>query len=141
MAKSDARFEYRANLNRENFNLGEPFGLTCAPGQLLPVFEDIATPKDSYFIRHDLEYLRTLPLTAPAMIDVKVHFESFFVPFQMIYQPVEQTLYSLLDAQSSFYSQAGFINENFPLCNYGNIKTLMTGTNKHTKDRFDFIRL
>ena len=141
MAKSDARFEYRANLNRESFNLGEPFGLTCAPGQLLPVFQDIATPKDTYYIRHDLEYLRTLPLTAPAMVDVKVHFESFFVPFQMIYQPIEQVLFSLLNPQSDFYSTAGFVNNDFPTCNYTAIKTLMTGTNKHTKERFDFIRL
>lgn len=141
MAKSDARFEYRANLNRESFNLGEPFGLTCAPGQLLPVFEDIATPKDTYYIRHDLEYLRTLPLTAPAMVDVKVHFESFFVPFQMIYQPIEQVLFSLLNPQSDFYSTVGFVNNDFPTCNYSAIKTLMTGTNKHTKERFDFIRL
>ena len=55
MAKSDARFEYRANLNREVFNLGEPFGFTAAPGQLLPVFADIASPKDTYYINHDLE--------------------------------------------------------------------------------------
>ena len=100
MAKSDARFDYRASLNRESHNLGEPFGFTCAPGMLLPVFADIATPGDSYYINHDMEYLRTLPLTAPAMIDVKVHLESFFVPFQMIYQPIEQTLYSMLQPLS-----------------------------------------
>ena len=81
MAKSDARFEYRANLNREVHQLGEPFGFTCAPGQLLPCFADIATPGDTYYINHDLDYLRTLPLTAPAMIDVKVHLESFFRSF------------------------------------------------------------
>lgn len=120
MAKSDARFEYRANLNRESHNLGEPFGFTCAPGMLLPVFEDIATPGDTYYINHDMEYLRTLPLTAPAMIDVKVHLESFFVPFQMIYQPIEQTLYSMLQPQSQLFSMqaSNWLNQNFPLMDY-----------------------
>lgn len=123
MAKSDARFEYRANLNRESHNLGEPFGFTCAPGMLLPVFEDIATPGDTYYINHDMEYLRTLPLTAPAMVDVKVHLESFFVPFQMIYQPIEQTLYSMLQPMSQLFSissggAAQWLNQNFPLMEY-----------------------
>lgn len=120
MAKSDARFEYRANLNRESHNLGEPFGFTCAPGMLLPVFEDIATPGDTYYINHDMEYLRTLPLTAPAMIDVKVHLESFFVPFQMIYQPIEQTLYSMLQPMSQMFSMqaANWLNNEFPLMDY-----------------------
>ena len=120
MSKSDARFEYRANLNRESHNLGEPFGFTCAPGMLLPVFEDIATPGDTYYINHDMEYLRTLPLTAPAMVDVKVHIESFFVPFQMIYQPIEQTLYSMLQPMSQLFSMnsANWLNQKFPLMNY-----------------------
>ena len=121
MAKSDARFEYRAKLNRESHNLGEPFGFTCAPGMLLPVFEDIATPGDTYYINHDVEYLRTLPLTAPAMIDVKVHLESFFVPFQMIYQPIEQTLYSMLQPMSQLFQieqSSRWLNQNFPLMDY-----------------------
>lgn len=130
MAKSDARFEYRANLNRESHNLGEPFGFTCAPGMLLPVFEDIATPGDTYYINHDMEYLRTLPLTAPAMVDVKVHIESFFVPFQMIYQPIEQTLYSMLQPMSQLFSMqaANWLNQKFPLMDYQTYMNDLMGT-------------
>ena len=130
MAKSDARFEYRANLNRESHNLGEPFGFTCAPGMLLPVFEDIATPGDTYYINHDMEYLRTLPLTAPAMIDVKVHLESFFVPFQMIYQPIEQTLYSMLQPMSQLFSMqaSNWLAQNFPLMDYQTYMNDLMGT-------------
>ena len=84
MAKSDARFGYRADSNRESHDLSAPFGFTAAPGMLLPCFADVATPGDTYYIKHDLEFLRTLPMLAPAMVDVKVHLESFFVPFQMI---------------------------------------------------------
>ena len=143
MSNSDARFEYRAKMNREVHNLGEPFGFTCAPGQLLPCFEDIATPGDTYYINHDLEFLRTLPLTAPAMVDVKVHLESFFVPFQMIYQPFEETLFSLKNPQSSNYDITGFKNNNFPVGNFADLigANMYGGTYKHTKARFDAFRI
>ena len=122
MAKSDARFGYTANLNRESHDLSRPFGFTCAPGMLLPVFEDIASPGDTYYIQHDLDYLRTLPLAAPAMCDVFVHFESFFVPLQMIYQPIEQTLYSLTDIQSALYFDYNLRNNDLPLMSGTRIK-------------------
>ena len=115
MAQSDARFGYKANLSRDSHDLSRQFGFTCGPGMLLPIFEDVATPGDSYYIKHDLTYLRTLPLLAPSMIDVKVHFESFFVPMQMIYQPFENTIFSLKNLQSSLYNMANLQNNNFPL--------------------------
>ena len=142
MAKSDARFEYRANLNRESHDLSYPFGFTAAPGMLLPVFADLATPKDTYYIEHDLEYLRTLPMLAPAMVDVKIHFESFFVPFQMIYQPVEQTLYSLTDFQSSMFNQGSAQNTNFPLFDNVNMRDgIMSTAYNHSKEHADMFRL
>ena len=143
MAKSDARFDYRASLNRESHNLGEPFGFTCAPGMLLPVFADIATPGDSYYINHDMEYLRTLPLTSPAMIDVKVHLESFFVPFQMIYQPIEQTLYSMLQPMSQMFSlnAAQWLNQNFPLMRYNVYRDDVMTNRSATVEHSDSFRI
>ena len=82
MAQSDARFGYRAKLGRTDHNLSQPFGFTCAPGMLLPIWEDFATPGDSYYIQHDLPLLRSNVLVAPSMVDVKVHYETFFVPIR-----------------------------------------------------------
>ena len=83
LMQSDARFEYKANNGRQAQPLQKkPFGFTCAPGMLCPIFADFASPGDTYYIQHDLNYLRTLPLVAPAMIDVAVHYESFFVPIK-----------------------------------------------------------
>ena len=82
MAKSDARFGYRADLGREVHDLSAPLGFTTVPGMLNPIFEDIATPGDTYYFNHDLSFMRTQPLLGPAMIDVKVHVESFFVPIE-----------------------------------------------------------
>ncbi len=117
--QSDARFEYKAQKSRQPQRLlQDPFGFTCAPGMLCPIFADFASPGDTYYIKHDLNYLRTLPLVAPAMIDVKVHYESFFVPIQMLYQPFEQSYFDLVDTQSSFYTQSALQGSNFPLFDY-----------------------
>ena len=140
--QSDARFEYKAQLPRETQHLKkDPFAFTCAAGMLVPIFSDFASPGDTYFISHDLDYMRTNPLAKPAMIDVKVHYESYFVPMQMIYQPFEQTIFSLKDVQSSLYTISSLQNNNFPLFNYGtyvtNVKATSTSLNYHA-DAFRF---
>ena len=66
MSKSDARFEYKANLSRTDFDLSQRFGLTTAPGMLLPIWFDFASPGDSYYMQHDLPLLRSSVLAAPA---------------------------------------------------------------------------
>lgn len=118
MAKSDARFEFKANLNRTDFDLSQRNGFTSAAGMLLPIWCDIASPGDSYYMQHDLPLLRSAVLAAPAMVDVKVHFETFFVPMQMIYQPFENTIFSLKNLQSSYYDRASLQNNDFPLLDY-----------------------
>lgn len=117
MAKSDARFEYKASLGRTDHNLSQPLGFTAAAGMLLPVWFDLATPGDSYYMQHDLPLLRSIQLLAPSMVDVKVHFETFFVPLQMIYQPSENVLFSLKNLQSSNF-QIPIYNNLFPLFDY-----------------------
>lgn len=118
MAKSDARFGYKAKMSRDAHDLNQRFGFSCAPGMLLPIFSDIASPGDSYYIKHDLEFLRTAPLAAPAMVDVLVHYESFFVPMQMIYQPFENTYFSLTQSYTSFVDTGLLQNTSFPLFDY-----------------------
>ena len=140
--QSDARFEYKANLSRQTQHLKkDPFAFTCAAGMLVPIFSDFASPGDTYYISHDLDYMRTNPLAKPAMVDVKVHYESFFVPMQMLYQPFEQTFFSLNDFQSSLYNLASLQNNAFPLFNYGayvaSVKATSSSLNYHP-DAFRF---
>ena len=120
MAQSDARFGYTASLSRSDHDLSRPFGFTCAPGMLLPVFADVVSPGDSIYVKHDLPFMRTSPLAAPAMVDVKVHFETFFVPLQMLYQVSENTLTSITEQFSSMFVRANMQNTNFPLFDYDN---------------------
>lgn len=137
MAKSDARFEYKANLGRTDHNLSQPLGFTAAAGMLLPVWYDFATPGDSYYMQHDLPLLRSIQLLAPSMVDVKVHYETFFVPMQMIYQPFENTMFSLKQYQSSFISGPdNFKNNAFPLLDYDAFITSLSSYPDHKADAY-----
>lgn len=141
MAKSDARFGYKADLGRQDFDLSQKLGFTSASGMLLPIWEDFASPGDSFYLQHDLPLLRSTNLAAPAMVDVKVHFDTFFVPMQMIYQPFENTMFSLKNIQSSNYSMAALMNNNFPLWDYNDFVSLMLGTEMTTDYHTDMFRL
>lgn len=136
MAKSDARFEYRANLQRQDHDLSQKLGFTSASGMLLPIWFDLATPGDSYYMRHKMPLLRSSQLAAPAMVDVKVHFETFFVPMQMIYEPFENTIYSLRNLRSSNYSLFGqnVLNNKFPLFDYNHFVTQVINTENPSND-------
>ena len=141
MAKSDARFGYKADLGRQDFDLSQKLGFTSASGMLLPIWEDFASPGDSFYLQHDLPLLRSTNLAAPAMVDVKVHFDTFFVPMQMIYQPFENTMFSLKNIQSSNYSMAALMNNNFPLWDYNDFVSLMLGTEMTSDYHTDMFRL
>ena len=141
MAQSDARFGYQADLGRDVHDLSKQFGFTTPPGYLNPIFEDYASPGDTYYIKHDLTYLRTLPLLAPAMIDVKVHYETFFVPFQMIYQVSENTLFSLSNVQSSNFNPNTLMNNVFPLFDYSDYCTNLIANYPTSASRQEGFRL
>lgn len=141
MAQSDARFGYQANLSKEDHDLSRPFGFTCCPGQLLPVHADVCSAGDFLRVKHVLPFMRTQPLAAPAMVDVKIHFETFFVPFQMIYQPFENSHYSLNNFQSNFYVSSEAMNNALPLLNYNNFVDNVVQSYSNTKQRADCFRL
>ena len=136
MAKSDSRFDYKANLGRTDFDLSQRLGLTAAPGMLLPAWFDFASPGDSYYMQHDLPLLRSGVLAQPSMVDVKVHYETFFVPMQMIYEPFEQTMFSLKNFRSNFYDifNANLKNNAFPVFDYNDFVTQVINVSNPTND-------
>ena len=143
MAKSDARFGYRADLGREVHDLSAPLGFTTVPGMLNPIFEDIATPGDTYYINHDLTFMRTQPLLGPAMIDVKVHVESFFVPFPLIYQPFETALFGITTNFSSLFgvTPQTLQNNDLPKMVFADVRDDCFNNWKHTSRRHDIVRM
>lgn len=141
MAKSDARFEYKANLSRTDHELSQPFTFTSAPGMLLPIWFDIASPGDSYYMSHDLPLLRSQVLAAPAMVDVKVHFETFFVPIQMIYEPFENSKFQIKNLRSAFYDPATLRDNLLPVLPYGVAVNEVLGTYFNSSQRVDCFRM
>ena len=143
MSKSDARFGYRADLGREVHDLSAPLGFTTVPGMLNPIFEDIATPGDSYYINHDLTFMRTQPLLGPAMIDVKVHVESFFVPLPLIYQPIETAIFGITTNFSSLFGDGAqaLLNNDLPKMVFSDIRDNCFDSWKHTSRRHDIVRM
>lgn len=141
MAQSDARFGYQAKLGRQDHDLSQPFSFTSAPGMLLPVWYDFASPGDYYQIKHDLPVLRSIQLLAPMMSRVKVHYETFFVPIQMIYEPAENVLLSIKNQRSSNYDINSFLNNNFPLFNYETFISSLRSSEQNAVHYFDAFRL
>ena len=141
MAKSDARFEYKANLARTDFDLSQRLGLTAPAGSLLPVWFDFASPGDSYYMQHDLPLLRSAVLAAPAMVDVKVHFETFFVPMQMLLQPFENIMFSLKNLQSSNFNGRTLTNNAFPLWDFSTFVSNVKANHASDDVRVDAFRI
>lgn len=141
MAKSDARFEYKAKLARTDFDLSQRLGLTAPAGSLLPVWFDFASPGDSYYMQHDLPLLRSAVLAAPAMVDVKVHFETFFVPMQMLLQPFENIMFSLKNLQSSNFDGRRLTNNAFPLWDFSTFVSNVKSNHASDDVRVDAFRI
>lgn len=141
MAKSDARFEYKANLARTDFDLSQRLGFTAPAGSLLPVWFDFASPGDSYYMQHDLPLLRSAVLAAPAMVDVKVHFETFFVPMQMLLQPFENIMFSLKNLQSSNFNGRTLTKNAFPLWDFSTFVSNVKANHASDDVRVDAFRI
>lgn len=140
MAQSDARFGYQAKMSRSDHDLSQKYGFTCAPGMLLPIWMDFATPGDSYYLKHNLSFMRTAPLLSPSMIDVYVHYETFFVPMQLLYQAFEDTEFSIRNHWSSFFEYNRMRNFRLPTVNYNKLyESIMSSASN--VDRFDLQRL
>lgn len=143
MAKSDARFGYRADLKRQDHNVSEPFTFTCAPGMLLPIWYDFANPGDTFYMQHDMPLLRSINLLAPAMVDVKIHYETFFVPIQMIYQPFENSYFGLKPILSNLYVDSVTLGRSgLPLFKYADfVSNLKTASFVKSNEHADAFRL
>lgn len=142
MAQSDARFGYRADLKRSDHDLSQKRGFTTPPGMLNPIWFDLATPGDSYYMEHNMPLLRSNVLAAPSMVDVNVHYETFFVPLQMLYQPIENTLFSIDSLQSSLYGDTStYLNSVFPVIDYSDFITEIKALTDNGELRANAFRL
>lgn len=106
---------YRAKLSRSGHDLSQSLAFTASTGMLLPVYSDFLNAGEKVSIKTNL-FARTQPLVTPAMADVDVYLDWFFVPMTMLYTAFGQIRYQTNDFISSLYSAApGRPNGGFPV--------------------------
>lgn len=106
--------DYRARLRRYSHNLSHKYTFTCPCGPLLPTFETLVSPGDTFSCESDI-FIRTNPLLTAAMADMKFHLEWFFVPLPMIYTAFESLAWNTQDLISSLYQGRNIVSDNWYL--------------------------
>lgn len=136
MPQIDSHPEFRARLGRNVHNLSHDLTITCTTGHLLPVFFDYLNPGESVKIAAPFE-LRTMPMQAAAMVNIRCHMEYFFVPMQLLYSAFGNTFYGVTDNFSSLYPVQGVIKNTLPLVDVGYIfgYARTRGNNIYTGER------
>lgn len=118
MPQIDSHPEFRARLGRNVHNLSHDLTITCTTGHLLPVFFDYLNPGESVKIAAPFE-LRTMPMQAAAMLNIRCHMEYFFVPMQLLFSAFGNVFYGVTDNFSSLYPVTGVISKTLPVVSVG----------------------
>ena len=113
--------EFRANLPRTSHVLSHDFGLTCTVAHLNPVFHTLMNPGET--IKLGFNYnVRTQPLEAAAFGDFICHTEYFFVPMQLLYQPIDSVVFGIDDQFSSAFA-SGIQTRDLPIVDFDKVIT------------------
>lgn len=114
---------HKANLSYSGFDLGQLEKFSSSVGQLIPIWYDIASPGDKYYMKTDIK-TRTQPLESAAFTSLKEHVEWFFVPMEYIFKPFGNFFYGINDFSSNFYTHTTEVNY-FPFLTYGDFCTAL----------------
>ena len=84
MSKLDKNQRIRTSKPRQDFNLSHDYLFTATTGQLRPVSHDLLQPGDRVDCKFNF-FLRTMPLSTAAMVDVDFFVDYFFVPLELLW--------------------------------------------------------
>ena len=110
--------KHTARLSKTAHDLSQSIAFTAAPGMLLPVYKDILVGGDKIDFTPSI-FSRLTPLIAPALCDINVYLDTFFVPMDMLYSFFGNQLFQVREHFSSQFDgniQIG-LHEDFPLFN------------------------
>lgn len=113
--------QHKASLSYSGFDLGQLEKFSSSVGQLIPIWYDIASPGDKYYMSTEMK-TRTQPLNSAAFTSLKEHVEWFFVPIEYIWKPFGNFFFGINDFSSNFYSNTTQLNY-FPFLTYGDFCT------------------
>lgn len=100
MANVNSKPSYEAHLPSTGYDVGQTFNFSSSCGHILPVWYDIANPKEHYSLSVDL-FTRTQPLASAPMVDIDEYIDFFFVPFSLLYGNFDSWIYGINDQFSS----------------------------------------
>ena len=84
MSKLDKNQRIRTSKPRQTFSLSHDYLFTATTGQLRPVSHDLLQPGDTVSCKFNF-FLRTMPLSTAAMVDVDFFVDYFFVPLDLLW--------------------------------------------------------
>lgn len=100
------------NVSRNVFDVSANNSFVTCAGQLLPVRVDEVMPNSEYRFSQSY-FMRTLPLVVPSFARMKVHFDTFFVPYRLLGTDVQSIIVGNNRGMLSNYSSDGtFSNVN-----------------------------
>lgn len=103
--------EHRSHLSKSGFDVSQSLAFTSSVGMILPIYSDFLNSGEKVSVRSNL-FARTQPLVTPAMADVDIYLDWFFVPMTMLYTAFGQIRYQTRDFISSFYENS--VNSGVP---------------------------
>ena len=106
--------QYSGSAPKTGFSVSQDFTFTASVGHLLPVYKKILYPGDKISGVPQF-FLRTDPLVRPAMADVDVYVDVFFVPFRHIISTFEQWYMQIDDRNSDALSVTDSTSLGLPL--------------------------
>lgn len=110
--------KHTARLSKTAHDVSQSLAFTAAPGMLLPVYKDILVGGDKIDFTPSI-FSRLTPLIAPALCDIEVYLDTFFVPMDMLYSFFGNQLFQVREHFSSQFDgniQSG-LRDDFPLFN------------------------
>lgn len=119
MSKLNKKPTHQAQLSKSMHDLSHTFDFTSAPGMLLPLEHDVLNPGESIRCKVDLSQTRTLPLAQAAYLDLDLHVDYFFVPFDILFSNFSSFIYQVRDNFSSNFMSDG---TGLPLLSMENAK-------------------
>lgn len=117
MAKN--HLDHTSQLSRHSHDTSAAYGLTLAPGIIIPVYFDVLNPSDTVYLKSHV-FARLKDTLTAFRGEIDLHIDTFFVPLQMLYTAFGQIFAQTDDFVSSFYSD-NFSHEQFPMLNMSQI--------------------
>lgn len=116
MSNPISMLRHKANLSRTGFDVSQSFAFTASTGMILPVYSDFLNSGETIYATTDL-FARTQPLVTPAMADVDIYIDWFFVPMTMLFTGWGQIRYQTSDFISSYYNSNSLSEPDVPGAN------------------------